>query len=265
MRHSCRGDNTREDSRRGADGVRGAGMLLWAAEAASAPPRGNIVLWQGAAREVGVRSIVDYIDIHADEIRRRYLAWAFDFGEQQIFGRRLRQRFNLAHGTSFWWHSLFVEQSSWKQRSLETLLKVFALELLLEREPPQELTLVCADRGLNLVLRGMCRRRGIRYFWSRVPRKRVITSRGLLRALPRLMQGLMALGYFATIRVVLGRPSRPNPIPGAGRVVICGAFANHSASRHGEGEFTSGFWGTLPDALVRDGYDVQWLHYFYAH
>jgi surface carbohydrate biosynthesis protein (TIGR04326 family) len=257
--------HARGDSRSAADGASAVTMLLWAAEAHSAPQHGNIVLWQGAAREGGVRSIAEYIDIHADQIRRRYLAWAFDFGEMQIFGRRLRERFNLARGASFWWQSLFVEQSSWKQRSLETLLRVFALELLLEREPPSELTFVGADRGLSLVLQGICRRRGIRYSWSRVARKRIITSRGLLRALPRLVHGLMALGYFATIRMALGPPSRPNPIPSAGRIMICGAFANHSASRHGEGEFTSRFWGALPDALVRDGYDVQWLHYFYAH
>jgi surface carbohydrate biosynthesis protein (TIGR04326 family) len=253
------------DSGSAAAAAPAATLLLWAAAAHRPPLHGNVVLWHGAARHAGVRSITEYIDIHADEVRRRYLAWSFDLGEMQISGRRLRERFNLASGTSFWWYSLFVEQSTWKQRSLETLLKVFALELLLESEKPKQLDFAGADRGLNLVLQGICQRRGIHYRWTRVPQKRAITLRHPLRALPRWVHGLLALAHFARIRMALGRPPRIEPTPCSEYIVICGAFANHSAGRYGDGEFSSGFWGTLPGALARDGYDVRWLHYFYPH
>jgi surface carbohydrate biosynthesis protein (TIGR04326 family) len=240
-------------------------MLLWATEARAAPQHGNTLLWQGAARQPGVRSLAEYIDAHAEEIRRRYLRWSFDFGELQVFGRKLRECFMFAHGASFWWYSLFVEQSAWKQRSLETLLRVFALEHLLERESPRELTLVSANRDLNRVLQRICRRHGIRYSWSRVRRQRVVSPRNLLRALPRSVQGLMALAHFAAVRLALGGRRAPAPASAVGRVLICGAFANHNARRDGERDFTSRFWGTLPEVLQRDGYHVQWLHLFYAH
>jgi surface carbohydrate biosynthesis protein (TIGR04326 family) len=259
------GQHAREASRSASDAACGAAMLLWAAEAHLAPEHGNIVLWKGAARKAGVRSITEYIDMHAEEVRRRYLAWSYDFGETQVFGRRLRERFNLADGTSFWWHSVFVEQSSWKQRSLETMLKLFGFELLLECETPAELHFAGADRDVNLVLQAICRRRGIRYSWSRLSRGRIFTLRALVRGLPRLVHGLMAVAYFASIRLALQRPPRPSPVCSAGRILICGPFANHSATRHGGSEFTSRFWGTLPQVLVQDGYEVQWLHYFYAH
>jgi surface carbohydrate biosynthesis protein (TIGR04326 family) len=240
-------------------------MLLWAAHAQLAPEHGNVVLWEGAARAAGVRSITQYIDANAEEVRRRYLAWSYDFGETQIYGRRLRERFKLADGSSFWWHSVFVEQSAWKQRSLEPMLKLFALDLLLEREAPAELDFAGSDRDVNLVLRAMCRRRGIRYHWARHSRRRVFTFRAMVRGLPRLMHGLMALAYFASIRLALRRPPRPVPTCSAGRVLICGPFANHNATRHGGSDFKSRYWGTLPQMLVRDGHEVHWLHYFYAH
>src|SRR5882762_609242 len=207
-----------EDSPSAADGFSGVTLLLWAAEADSAPQHDNIVLWQGAAREAGVRSITEYIDIHAEEVRRRYLAWSCDFGETQVFGRRLSERFKLADGTSFWWHSVFVEQSSWKQRSLETMLKLLAFDLLIERERPAQLNFAGSDRDVNLVLRAICRRRGIRFTWTRLPRRRIFTARTVVRTLPRLVHGLIALAYFVSIRLALRRRRRPSPVPSAGRI-----------------------------------------------
>jgi surface carbohydrate biosynthesis protein (TIGR04326 family) len=239
-------------------------MLLWAAEIDAAPPHDNIVLWQGGAAQSGVRSLTELIDLQADEIRRRYLAWSFDLGEISVGGRKLCQHFRGVHGNSFWWQSLFVEQSTWKQGSLESLLKLFALEVLLEREALQELTFAGADRDIHLVLRCMCRCRGIRYRWARLPRVRA-ARRGVLRALPRSVQGLLSLAWFTAIRMALGRPPGSAPAPGAERLLIYGAFANHNGGAHTAAEFSSRFWGSLPEMLVREGYDVRWLHYFYAH
>lgn len=242
-------------------------MLLWAADTGSAPQHGNgnLILWQGAARTPGARSLAEYIEKHAEEIRRRYLAWSHDLGETRVLGRKLRERFQLADGTSFWWLSTFVEQSVWKQRSLETLLKLFAMELLLEREAPAELSFRGSDRAVNLVLRGICRRRGIQYRWSKAPRKRSFGRQALLRRLPRLVQGLVALAYFIWIRLALQRPRKSAVAGSAQRIMICGPFANHDATAHRVAEFTSRYWGSLPKVLAQTGFEVDWLHYFYAH
>ena len=228
-------------------------MLVWAADTASAPQHGNgnLILWQGAARAPGVRSLAEYIEKHAEEIRRRYLAWSHDLGETRVLGRKLRERFQLADGTSFWWLSTFVEQSSWKQRSLETLLKLFAMELLLEREAPAELSFRGSDRAVNLVLRGICRRRGIQYRWSKAPRKRSFGRQALLRRLPVSVQGLGALAYFTWIRLALQRPRKGAVAGPAPRTMICGPFANHNATAQRGAEFTSRYWGSLPKCWLR--------------
>jgi len=240
-------------------------MLLWAAETHLVPEHANVVLWQGAASKPGVRSLTQYIETHAEDIRRRYLAWSHDLGETRVFGRRLRERFNLADGTSFWWLSVFVEQSSWKQRSLETMLKLFALEQLLKQEAPAELTFEGSDRGVNLTLRAICRDLGVRYQWSKISKGRVLTLQLMVRGLPRLLQGLMALAFFASLRFALKRPPRVGTAGSARRIVICGPFSNHNATLYGGSDFTSRFWGTLPQVLIQDGFEVHWMHYFYAH
>ncbi len=240
-------------------------MLLWAVDAGSVPEHENVILWRGAAREPGVRSLTEYIEIHAEEIRRRYLAWSHDLGETSVLGRRLHERFKLADGKSFWWLSTFVEQSTWKQHSLETLLNLFALDLLLEQESPGELSFRGSDRAVHLVLRAICGRRGIRYRWSRPPRKRSFSRRAMLRGLPRFVQGLLGFAYFTWLRLAVQRAPEPIVVGPAARIVICGPFANHNATTHRGAEFASRYWGTLPQALAQDGFAVDWLHYYYAH
>jgi surface carbohydrate biosynthesis protein (TIGR04326 family) len=250
------------DPSHGAADLAGRGLLLWARETDPPPEHGNILLWQGAAREAGVRSLTRYLEDRAEEIRRRYLAWAHELGETAVLGHRLRDRFKLADGTSYWWLSAFVEQSAWKQRSVEIVLKMLALEHLIEREVPTELCVHGLDGGVSRVLRALCRQRGIRYREATAPRA-TPGLRALSQRLPRTLQGLFGLAYFACVRLALRRPSSAAAC--ARRVLICGPFANHNAARQQRGAFASRYWGTLPEALVQEGFEVQWLHYFYAH
>jgi surface carbohydrate biosynthesis protein (TIGR04326 family) len=226
--------------------------------------RDDAWLWQGAPRGARARSITEYIDQNAIEIRRRYLAWSWEFGEIEVGGRKLRERFRLPDGTSFWWYALFAEQSTWKQHSLEPLLKICAIELLLERERPLSLEFCGSDRRLDQALKAVCRRQDVRYSWIRTRRKLARTGRGLLRALPKPAQALLAIGYFVRVRLALGPPRAQSGTSQGRRVLFCGAFANHNARPDAVGPFRSQFWGTLPQALVQDGYVVSWLHYFHA-
>lgn len=254
------------------DGARGAAitasvasLVLWGTEAQPVPADADVILWQGAARPPAVRSLTEYLDTHAQEVRRRYLAWSFEFGERRVQGRRLREHFRLADGTSFWWYSLFAEQSAWKQRSLEPMLKLMALELLLEREAPEQLSYAGCDADVDRVLRGVCKRHGIRYEWRRLPRP-WFAGGGLRRALPRSLQGLLALAYFMWVRVALRPASRQRQGRGeAPGVMICGPFAQQGSAGQPGSKFLSRFWGVLPEILLRDGYQLQWLHYFHAH
>jgi surface carbohydrate biosynthesis protein (TIGR04326 family) len=240
-------------------------MLLWAEDPDAAPEHGNVVFWQGTLRRARGRSLSEYVDLHAAEVRRRYLAWSWELGEITVSGRKLRERFKLADGTSFWWYALFVEQSAWKQHSLEALLKLLALELLLERERPETLDFVGADRNLHHTLRFVCRRRGIRYRWSRTKRRAARSWARFARALPRPVHALLGLAYFARVRLALGRATLPAGAGTGRRVLICGPFANHNAALGADRAFGSRFWGILPQTLAQDGYELTWLHYFHAH
>src|SRR5579863_8344893 len=168
-------------------------MLLWAGEPRAAPRAADVVLWQGVPQQESVRSLAEFIEARAEQVRSRYLAWAHNFGDTQVAGRPLRQRFRFAQGASLWAHSVFVEQSTWRQRSLETLPRILALELLLDEERPKEVCLAGGDRAVRAVVHAVCRQRGINYREVGPPGGRV-ASRGLASVVPHVVRGAVTWG-----------------------------------------------------------------------
>jgi len=257
-----RADTTRTG---GATASAGAPMLLWAGEPGAEPPwHPNLVLWGGIAPGEHARTLTQALEAHADLIRGKYLAWAHELGELVIRGRALRDRFVFAPGANLWPQSVFVEQSPWKQRSLETILKLLALELLLDRERPAQLCYVGANRGLHKVLRALCSERRIRYEWQRRRARPDWSARGLLRVLPHPVQGAIQLLRYA-LTGIAPRAAVAEP-PGQGaRVLFCGPLFNYEAEATRAEGFRSRFWTVLPDLLSQESAQVRWLHFFYRH
>jgi surface carbohydrate biosynthesis protein (TIGR04326 family) len=244
-----------------------AALRLLEADSQEAPAGECTLLWQGAPHHPAVRSLTAYLDTHASEVRKRYLAWVHDLGQTVIGRRKLCERFVVQGAASIWALSLFVEQSIWKQRSLETILKVMALELLLETERPESLAFVGVDRDLSRVLELLCRERQIRYSWQRLPPlpTRAPTGRWqrLRRRLPQTLLGLAAPLYFLIRSWPLPLPCRAPP--GTRRMLVCAPFINHTAQATNASDFASQYWTELPKLLVHEGYELLWLHLFYPH
>src|SRR5437588_57067 len=228
----------------------GGVLLLWNGEARAADTRGNVVLWQGSATAPNQRSLVAFLEARAGEVRRRYLVWAHDLGDTLVMGRRIRDRLASRDGSSLWVQSLFFEQSTWKQDSLDKLLKLLALELLLDEQRPAALEFAGADSALDTVLRCICKQRGISYASRRLAARQSWTWPATLRALPSVIGAVAALGRFALRSYLLGSPAVESAISGEGRVLICGPFFNYNVDASTGRDFTSSYWGALPEALA---------------
>jgi surface carbohydrate biosynthesis protein (TIGR04326 family) len=240
-----------------------AELLIWHGPPGDAPAHGNVLLWQGVAQGTGSRSLTEYLEDHGTEVRRRYLAWSYELGERRVWGRPLRERLRVFRAGSLWPVSMFVEQSTWKQASLEKILKVMALELMLENERPESLAFAGADRDLSRVLEALCGERQIRYSWQRLPLRRGARRSSWQSRIPHTLLGLAAPVYFLIRRWRLPRPARTPS--GARRLLICAPFINHTADAGGARDFASKYWTELPQLLVREGYELLWLHIFYPH
>ena len=233
----------------------------------------NIVWWDGSARltscaaagPAGGRSLIDYIEYHAAELRDRYLRWVHDFGELPIAGRRLRERFRLS-GVSLWDQTVFVEKSRWKQPSLEVILRVMAVERILDDERPASLLFVGHDRDVKAVLKGLCSSRGVTFFWKSIRAPSFPIPRSVkdwVRLLPQVLQGASALGYLAGTRLNLRNRRRVDMQSFTRRAVIVAPLFNYRLDA--SGDFVSNFWTSLPRVLAEEGFQILWLHFFYAH
>lgn len=245
-------------------------LLVWAVTTEKPPLHSNVVLWSGRTRRAGVRSLIDYLETHAEEVRARYLAWVQDFGDIRVLGRPVRERFRLSERASFWPHAVFVEQSLWKQASMEPLLRLFALERILRAERPAAVELAGSDRKLVMALKSLCERSGIEFSWNRSHAIERGKPRGFLRSLPRIVQGALALGHFAARHYA--RPVRRASKWNTGHtgheqrsILICGPLFDPAGKLETSGIFSSQYWTRLPTVLVRGDYKIQWLHYFHSH
>jgi surface carbohydrate biosynthesis protein (TIGR04326 family) len=241
-------------------------LTIWAGGSYESADHENVVYWDRPLDQSGGRSLIDYIEIHADELRRTYLAWAHELGDVEIDGRKLRDHFRLADNTDLWSQSAFVEQSPWKQPSIEILLRIFAIERILDTERPSSLLLVSHSRQLNIVISRVCATRGIEFVWRSIRRnwrRQSPQLRSVVRGLPHVIQGALALTYLAVTRLCLRRRRRLRGQDGRQQVAICGPL--FSLSQDQVGAFISGFWTKLPGILAEADYGVLWLHFFYAH
>src|SRR5579872_2114947 len=251
-----------------ADQAVGAGadtaLFVWAGQAEDAPAAGRLLLWSGVNRQVGARSLGEFIETHAEELRRRCLAWFQELGELRVRGRALRDHFSFADGSDLWAQSIFVELSPWKQLSFLAFVKVLALELLLELEQPRGLVLAGGDRDLRAAIEQICQRRSIAFAARPAQRRqRAHGLRAWFRAMPHGLQGLLAQAYFAVTRLPLRRARIATPAPTHKSVLLCGPLFNFELKA--DASFASRFWTRLPDLLGEAGYSVTWLHSYYQH
>ena len=185
-------------------------MLLWCGDPCSVPPHPNAWCWDGTTRSSAAKSLLDYIEAHADQFRKRYLRWVEDLGNVSIAERCLRDRFATSAYPSLWANSIFVEQSRWKQPSLEIILRLFAVGEILDAELPRSFVVVGSSRRVKVVLERMCLRRGVCFEASgaATPHARVrLEVKSLVKRLPHIMQGALALAYLSVTRLSL-RPRR---------------------------------------------------------
>ncbi len=243
-------------------------LLLWAGEAVSPPKHSNVVSWHAVPEHPAARSIIAVVEEHAEEVRRRYLSWCHDFGEVSALGRRLRDWFAFGRATNLWFQSVFVEQSPWCQRSLEPILKLIALELLLEQERPGRVQFVGEDRDLGAALGRVCLLQGVAFEWDKPRRRRAVSARRLVHRLPHAVQGVLLLARLAARRLQFSAPPlkvRDKNDP-ARTVLIVGPFFNFYADEPTRaGTFASRFWTLLPAMLKEEGMRLTWLHIFYRH
>jgi len=243
---------------------RSASITVW--DTSSEPPEdsGLVYRWNGYAEKDSVHSLLQYVEIHGERLRRKYLEWIHDLGESRIDGKRVIDHLALDDGLSYWWMTLFVEQSPWKSPSIIDAIRLLALEEIIAQHRPDQLRLVSANRYLHEVLDGWCRKLGIVYRLEQPHGRNVrqFSFRGVYRALPQAAQALISLLRYLLTRWPLKRAEKSGWFGGARTLFFCSYFDNIDPKAADTGVFNSYYWEGLFALLRRMGWQSNWLQLF---
>lgn len=212
--------------------------------------------WSGYEEEGNSRSLLNYIDQHAERLRRKYLAYIHDLGESRINHRRIVDHLTIDGEDSYWWMTLLAEKSIYKSSCIVDALRFFALAEIFQDEKPLQVEL-CGryDSRLLQTLGDLCQQLGIPF-----KKERGVAIERFLR-IPHLVRGILAvrhLGYRWKLRS--SRSVEWNS--GEHSALVVSYFAHLDAAALSEGRFHSHQWESLPELLLGNDLSVNWIHHY---
>jgi surface carbohydrate biosynthesis protein (TIGR04326 family) len=240
----------------------GVSMTLW--DAAGDPPGNGIVYrWDGHREDHGCRSLLRYVERHAERLRRDYLAFIHDLGEATVQGRRVIDHLAFDDGFSYWWMTSLTEHSPWKSPAIVDALRALAVEDILTAERPSQLRLVSRNRALTDVLQQLCEAMAIRFVAEKpAVRARGVSVRGLYEALPAAARAAITLLRHLRLTWPLKQTAPPAWFAGVDAMFLGSYFIHLNAERCARGEFASGHWGRLTRLFSHWRRQTNWLHHF---
>ena len=144
-------------------------VLVWDAE--GLPPAGEwtTILWRNYGDGImpNTISIPTLVELHAKELRRRYLAWIYELGERRVQGRCIVDHLELRPGFSYWWMTLLAEKCNYsKSPQITDAIRLMAFEKLASDRSYERIVLASANKSLADCIRPWCKELGVSFEWQ---------------------------------------------------------------------------------------------------
>jgi surface carbohydrate biosynthesis protein (TIGR04326 family) len=244
-------------------------FLIWDGD--GVPPKGKWipVLWRSHGEgDDPVHSIPRLVEEQADALRKRFLAWIYDLGEAQIDGMRLIDHLELRPGFSYWWMTLITEKSSaHKSTQIIDVLKLLALEQLIEKHSVSTIILESGNKDLASAFRRWLHNAGVTFEWRSLPRRKVPESciKRVYHSLPYPVRAIISLTRYICERWPLKRRNEHHHSVDGGDVTFVDYLIHLDKKALITGRFSSNYWTDLVGILDRTGLKVNWLHHYVQH
>lgn len=239
-------------------------LTLWDSAADPSGHSGLIYRWTGYSEGASIHSLMRYVEINADRLRGKYLAWIHDLGESRFDNKRLVDHLVIKKGFSYWWMTLLVEKSPWKSPSIIDALRLLALEEIIVEKMPEKLRIVSANENLHYALQRLCRTLDIDYEWNRLRNAASGQTdiRSIFRRLPQPVQAIVSLTRYVRHRWSFRHTAKSEWFGNDRSVFLCSYFIHLNQESCAKGHFYSHHWETLPKLLHDAGYRTNWIQYY---
>ena len=175
-------------------------VLIWDEDGDSSSSLDTTVLWRAFSSEhnSSVISVPELVELYGFELRKNYLSFVHSTGSLEIYGKPLRDYFQLNNGVNLWWSSLISEKANWsKSPEIYTIIRILAFTKWSETNQITTLTLATSDKILASAFKLWCSRRNITFSLilssSRIIP--ILTTKQIIGHLPFLSK--LLFGFFA--------------------------------------------------------------------
>lgn len=242
-------------------------LLVWDVD--GAPPVGDwtVIRWRDFEDDTPLKtvSIPRLVETHADELKKRYLAWVYELGERRIHGRRIVDHMQLRTGFSYWWMTLFAEKCNYaKSPQITDAIRLMAFDKWAEGRSFGRVVLVSANQSLVDCVRSWCVRLDVAFEWRRISDEATSLSwiKRLHQFLPLHLQALTWLVHYLLQSWPLRGVGLQQWRETKGRVTFVSYLFNLVPDAAKNGRYESRYWAHLPNELQREGCKINWLHLY---
>jgi surface carbohydrate biosynthesis protein (TIGR04326 family) len=225
------------------------------------------VLWRSYSEDChsNVISIPQQVEINADRLRMRYLAWIHDLGEMRVSDMRVVDHLLLRPDFSYWWMTQIAEKCNFEKSPLiDDAIRFMAFEDWALGQQIDGVELSTANYALAECMRVWCEKKAIPFTLIRLkaPGIKLSWLRRIYSLLPQVMQALVWLIHYLVVRWPFRGVGLKEWRSSQGKVTLVSYLFNLVPEAITQDRFESRYWGPLPRVLQADNSVTNWLHIY---
>lgn len=229
------------------------------------PPTGKwtTVLWRNFDKkdQQGIISIPRLVEENAEVLRKRYLAWIYELGEQKIKGKSITDHLVLRPGFSYWWMTLLAEKSTFKTPRIFDAVRFLALENVLLKRKPERIIINSSDKAIIETFQSWCKKTGTVFENESIVGNEKSRLKSLFPFFPYSSLAAFYLFRYLWQHWSLKRVKQKRN-SGTAKIAFIDCFIYLKKTAFEHKRFESNYWGDLVKLLEQREIKTNWIHYF---
>jgi len=197
--------------------------------------------WNECEDDEGVKSLIHYVEQHAEILREQYIGIINNVGQSFIDNKSVVEYF-------IWWMSLLAEKSLYKSPHITDCIKVLALEKIIKETKTKTIELYNIEPSIVDIILTLSKKIGVSCTIKSIfISHKLQTKRKFYHSLPHFVRGLIFLLRNIKSRISLRGTDQSDWFTGKQAAYFFSYFIHLEPTVFSSGHFNSQQWGPLPD------------------
>lgn len=220
-----------------------------------------IIFWNGYEEDTDKNcfSVLNLIKKNPSLYRNQYLKWIFSLNTIKYKKQNLSDYFSLDDNFSFWNLSLFNEKCNFiKSPEINDAIKLIAIENFLKNKTIKKVILHSSNSYLVDCIRNWCVDNEVEFFSTNLPK--FDSAINFIKNFFMILKSILWLFIYTYKRWSLKGFAIKYWLKKKSGFIFISYLTNFNHKKIIKGEFESFFWGNLPEKMLLNKYNSNWLH-----